>query len=78
VKTDIALSKRGAVTEEDFKLFLKDRGTLKSPKYDLNGDGKRDYLDDYIFTANYIVARQNEQAGKKKIEKDGAEPARRM
>jgi hypothetical protein len=78
IKADIALSKRGAVTEEDFKLFLKDRGTLKSPKYDLNGDGKRDYLDDYIFTANYIVARQNEQAGKKKIEKDSAEPARRM
>jgi hypothetical protein len=43
------------LTEADFILFLKERGTEKSPRFDLNGDGKRDYIDDYIFTANFIT-----------------------
>ncbi len=41
-------------TEEGFIRYLKS----KEPGSDLNGDGKSDYLDDYIFTANYL-ARQN-------------------
>lgn len=52
---DPNVSKSGKLTEGDFLLFLKETGTPKVPKYDLNGDGRRDYLDDYIFTANYIV-----------------------
>ncbi len=44
----------GKLTEADFKLFLKEQGTAKAPRFDLNGDGKRDYIDEYIFTANYI------------------------
>jgi hypothetical protein len=42
------------MTEEDFNRYLKERETAKSPQFDLNIDGKRDYLDDYIFTANYL------------------------
>ncbi len=49
------ISKSGKLSEADFLLFLKEMGTPKVPKFDLNADGKRDYLDDYIFTANYIV-----------------------
>ena len=55
-KIDLDLDKSGKVTEDDFQLFLKDRGTEKAPKYDLNGDGRRDYLDDYIYAANYQAA----------------------
>ena len=40
--------------EVDFAAFLNDNGT-KSPKFDLNADGKHDYLDDYIYTAHYLI-----------------------
>lgn len=43
------------VTEADFRLFLKERGTPSAPRFDLNHDGRRDYVDDYIFTANYLA-----------------------
>lgn len=43
-------------TEKDFAVFLKQRATDKAPLYDLNRDGRRDYVDEYIFTANYVVA----------------------
>jgi len=56
--------KSGEVSEADFALFLRERGSATAPKYDLNGDGKRDYLDDYIFTANYLV-KMEEQANRK-------------
>jgi hypothetical protein len=49
----------GKLSEADFKLFLKERGTAKAPKFDLNNDGRRDYIDDFIFTANYIVQRDS-------------------
>jgi len=51
----VDLDKSGSVTEADFMLFLRDRGTAKNPKFDLNGDGKRDFVDEYVFTANYII-----------------------
>lgn len=38
----------------DFVVFLSDSGTA-SPKYDFNKDKKHDYLDDFIYTANYIL-----------------------
>ena len=41
----------GKFDEASFALFLKEQG----PKGDLNGDGKKDYLDEYIYTANYLV-----------------------
>jgi hypothetical protein len=49
----------GKLSEADFKLFLKERGTAKAPKFDLNNDGRRDYIDDFIFTANYLVQRDS-------------------
>lgn len=51
----IDLDGSGKVNEADFTLFLKERGAEKAPRFDLNGDGVRNYLDDYIFTANFIV-----------------------
>ena len=62
-KARVDLISPGKVREADFALFLKERGTASVPRFDLNGDGKRDYLDDYIFTANYLVAQ--EKQGKK-------------
>jgi len=47
----------GRLTEADFSLYLKDQGNVKSSRFDLNGDGRRDYIDDFIFTANYLVQR---------------------
>ncbi|HKZ17332.1 MAG TPA: hypothetical protein VJ161_07700, partial [Geobacteraceae bacterium] len=46
-----------------FARFLKNRGTDKAPRFDLNGDGVRNYLDDYIFTANHI-AKRGSKSGK--------------
>jgi hypothetical protein len=51
----IDLDGSGKVNEADFTLFLKERGAENAPRFDLNGDGARNYLDDYIFTANFIV-----------------------
>ena len=62
----IKIGEGGKLTATDFNLFLKERGTDKAPSFDLNGDRKRDYIDDYIFTANYLV-RLN--AGNKPVEK---------
>lgn len=43
------------LTKEQFEMFLRDRSMAQKPQYDMNGDGKIDYLDDYIVTANYLV-----------------------
>lgn len=66
-KVDIDLDKSGKITEDGFKRFLKERGTEKAPKYDLNGDGRRDYIDDYIFTANYLAYQNNKAKTKEKV-----------
>ena len=55
-KPKTPLGRSDKVTEADFNKFLKERGLPSKQKYDLNGDGKRDYVDDYIFTANYILS----------------------
>lgn len=39
--------------EADFTAFLKDSGAIP-PKRDLNSDGRHDYLDDFIYTVNYL------------------------
>ena len=64
-RAEVSLQKPGELAEADFQLFLKDRGTASAPRFDLNGDGRRDYLDEYIFTANYLV-KMKETTGKKK------------
>lgn len=38
----------------DFAAFLKDSGA-GTPKHDLNGDGRHDYMDDYIYTGHYLI-----------------------
>ncbi len=46
-----------ASTEAEFAAFLKDAD--KTPaQHDVNGDGKYDGVDDYIYTANYLVRQQ--------------------
>jgi hypothetical protein len=47
--------KNGVADEAAFARFLKERGSDKAPQFDLNGDGVRDYIDDYIYTANYLA-----------------------
>jgi len=54
-KVQLPAGAPGGVTEADFAKFLNERGTEEAPKHDLNGDGKLDYVDDYIYTANYPV-----------------------
>ncbi len=54
-----------AMDEQGFALFLKERGTEKAPKFDLNGDGKRTYVDDYIYTVNYLI--RTKKADLKKV-----------
>ena len=61
------IGKLGKLTEADFNTFLKERGTDKAPSFDLNGDGKRDYIDDYIYTANYLAKANAEKAAMEKI-----------
>jgi len=39
---------------EAFTAYLNGPGTGDNSLQDLNGDGQRDYRDDYIFTANYL------------------------
>jgi hypothetical protein len=46
------------LSEKGFTAFLGGADPAAVPQTDLNGDGRRDYLDDYIFTANYL-ARKN-------------------
>jgi hypothetical protein len=60
-RVNVDLDKSGAVTEADFKLFLRDRGKALKPHFDMNNDGKRDFVDNYIFTANYIVMKASEK-----------------
>lgn len=44
-------------TDKDFYEFIKDDGAAK-PKFDLNGDGRHDYVDNYIYTGHYLLHRQ--------------------
>jgi hypothetical protein len=43
-----------SVKQTDFAAFLNDSG-VKAPKHDLNGDGRHDYVDDFIYTAHYLI-----------------------
>jgi hypothetical protein len=66
---DTAMSGGGKTTAADFARYL-----TKPAKYDLNKDGKFDYVDDYIYTANYIVAMKIKP--EKQLLKTGKEPAK--
>jgi hypothetical protein len=42
------------LSENGFIVFLGGSNSSLKPLQDLNNDGRRDYMDDYIFTANYL------------------------
>ncbi|MDH4161831.1 MAG: cohesin domain-containing protein [Nitrospirota bacterium] len=66
------LDRSGGVTEEDFGIFLSATNAERNLASDLNGDGRRDYYDDFIFTANYLM-RMEAAAGKKESPRQGPE-----
>ncbi len=43
-----------AMTKTEFLRYVNERGTASVKQYDVNKDGKLDYIDDYIMTANYL------------------------
>lgn len=47
------------LSEKGFIAFLGGATAAAKPLRDLNGDGSRDYIDDYIFTANYLANKQS-------------------
>jgi hypothetical protein len=49
--TTLTLDERG------WNKFLKEAGTADAPLHDLNKDGVRDYIDEYIFIANYLASK---------------------
>ncbi len=49
IKTALSLDERG------WNRFLKELGTTKAPLHDLNNDGVRDYIDEFIFIANHLA-----------------------
>lgn len=55
-RADVNVDRNRVSDEADFSLFLSKAGADQKPAYDLNGDGSRDYVDDYIYTANYLEA----------------------
>lgn len=54
---DPALLEVTGSPESAFALFLKQPEPGRKTRFDLNGDGKFDYLDDYLFSAHYLAAR---------------------
>ena len=50
------ISRSGRMKKSDFYQYVTGRGPAPSTGFDANHDGKRDYLDDYIMTANYLAA----------------------
>jgi hypothetical protein len=52
IKTTLTFDEKG------WNIFSKEVGTSNAPQHDFNGDGVRDYLDEYIFVANYLAARK--------------------
>jgi hypothetical protein len=53
-----ALLSQNGSPEAAFVRFLTQSGAGRDPRFDLNGDGRHDYLDDYLFTAQYLATRQ--------------------
>jgi len=53
-----ALPEGADLSEAGFASFLGGKDAVK-PQVDLNGDGKKDYLDIYLFTANFIATKRS-------------------
>ena len=52
VKTTLTLDEKG------WNKFSKEVGTATAPQHDFNSDGVRDYLDEYIFVANFLASKK--------------------
>lgn len=57
-RVNVDLDNSGNVTEKDFDLYLKATASKKAAKATEKAAGRPAYIDDYIFTANYLIARQ--------------------
>lgn len=66
---DPALVAPNGSAEDGFVRYLKLKGAGKEARFDLNHDGKSDYLDDYIFTANFLAGQTapKPEAGQDKL-----------
>jgi len=64
---DPLLTKSKSLSEADFAAYL-----ASPPKFDLNKDGKFDAVDDFIYTANFIVAMKIKPEKARKEEKADA------
>jgi hypothetical protein len=60
-KLNVNGSRAEAMTGGDFYSYFKRRGTASTTAFDVNNDGKRDYLDDYAITANYLAGTRTAQ-----------------
>jgi hypothetical protein len=58
-KIDMKLNKSGTMTEKDLSAYLSDQ------RQDVNKDGEKNYLDDYIYTANYLFVTKSLQTSVK-------------
>lgn len=54
-EVDIDFDKSGSIAEADVSLYFTSRKSKKALRFDLNQNGKQDYLDDYLFVANYLA-----------------------
>jgi hypothetical protein len=55
-KINMLFSQAGQTTNSDFNRYLAEKKIQRPSGPDVNHDGKWDYLDDYILTANYLFA----------------------
>jgi hypothetical protein len=62
------LSSEFDLSEQGFINFLAGKDRTAPSQKDLNGDGRTDYRDDYIYTANYLV-RKNSAPGASESDK---------
>ena len=58
-KVDMKMNKSGTMIEKDLCTCLSDH------QQDVNKDGKKDYLDDYIYAANYLIVTKRLQTSVK-------------
>ena len=61
-KIDMKMNKSGPMTEKDLSTYLSDQ------LQDVNKDGIKNYLDDYIYTANYLFVTKSLQTSVKNNE----------
>jgi uncharacterized protein YaaR (DUF327 family) len=58
-EVDMNMNKSGAMTEKDFDTYMSNQ------RQDVHEDGIKNYLDDYIYTANYLFVTKSLQTSVK-------------